>query len=201
MSIVLEKFKAPKVKTADGLPIHRLTVETYEKMIEHGIFGEDDRVELLNGVIVEMSPKKTKHTIVTYLVNGFFQENLRLKAIIRTQEPIRLDDLSEPEPDVVLVKSPLSKYFKTHPTPSDVLLVVEISDTTLLKDRQKTKNYARAGIAQYLLFNLNADEIEDYREPGADGYRFKRTYTVADSFALLAFPEIEIKTRDLFPDE
>lgn len=81
MSAVLEKIENRTIETSSGLPIHRITVETYEKMIEHGVFDEDDRVELLDGVIVEMSPKKTKHTIVTYLVNDFFQEHLRRQAL------------------------------------------------------------------------------------------------------------------------
>ncbi len=201
MSAVLEKAEIIKPETSGGLPIYKLTVEDYEKMIEHGIFDEDDRVELLDGVIVEMSPKKTKHTIVNYLINDFFLDNFRLKAIIRLQEPIILDDFSEPEPDAVLAKSPLSKYFEKHPTPADILLVVEVSDTTFLKDRRKAFNYARAGIAQYLLFNLNNNEVEDYREPGVDGYRFKKTYTIEDNFSLVAFPETLITVAELFPPE
>lgn len=204
MSAVLEKVETKitsRIETSDGFSIHKISVKDYEKMIEIGIFDEDNRVELLDGVIIEMSPKKTKHTIVNYLIGEFFQDNFRRQTIIRLQEPIILDDFSEPEPDAVLATPPLLKYLETHPTAEDVLLVVEISDTTVVRDRNKALNYARSGIAQYLLFNLNADEVEDYREPAADGYRFKQTHDRAASFNLVAFPEVEIKVADLLPPE
>ncbi len=204
MSAVLEQIGTkvyPRIETSDGLPIRKITVKDYEKMIDIGIFDEDDRVELLDGVIVEMSPKKTRHTIVNYLIGEFFQDNFRRQTIIRLQEPIILDDFSEPEPDAVLAKLPLLKYLDTHPTAADILLVVEVSDTTVGKDRRKAFNYARAGIVQYLLFNLNTNEVEDYREPGADGYRSKQTYTVKDNFTLAAFPETIIEVSALFPPQ
>ena len=202
MSAVVQQIEArisPQIETSDGFSIRKISVEDYEKMIDIGIFDEDDRVELLNGVIIEMSPKKTKHTIVNYLIGEFFFDNFRKQTIVRLQEPIILDDYSEPEPDAVLAQLPLLKYLETHPTAADVMLVVEVSDTTLAKDRRKAFNYARAGIVQYLLFNLNADEIEDYREPAADGYRFKQTHDRTASFNLVAFPEVEIRVADLLP--
>ena len=202
MSAVVQQIEArisPQIETSDGFSIRKISVEDYEKMIDIGIFDEDNRVELLNGVIIEMSPKKTKHTIVNYLIGEFFFDNFRKQTIVRLQEPIILDDYSEPEPDAVLAQLPLLKYLETHPTAADVMLVVEVSDTTLAKDRRKAFNYARAGIVQYLLFNLNADEIEDYREPAADGYRFKQTHDRTASFNLVAFPEVEIRVADLLP--
>ena len=202
MSAVVQQIESkisPRIETSDGFSIRKISVEDYEKMIDIGIFDEDNRVELLNGVIIEMSPKKTKHTIVNYLIGEFFFDNFRKQTIVRLQEPIILDDYSEPEPDAVLAQLPLLKYLETHPTAADVMLVVEVSDTTLAKDRRKAFNYARAGIVQYLLFNLNADEIEDYREPAADGYRFKQTHDRTASFNLVAFPEVEIRVADLLP--
>ncbi len=202
MSAVVQQIEArisPQIETSDGFSIRKISVEDYEKMIDIGIFDEDDRVELLNGVIIEMSPKKTKHTIVNYLIGEFFFDNFRKQTIVRLQEPIILDDYSEPEPDAVLAHLPLLKYLETHPTAADVVLVVEVFDTTLAKDRRKAFNYARAGIVQYLLFNLNTDEIEDYREPAADGYRFKQTHDRTANFNLVAFPEVQIKVADLLP--
>ncbi|MCY7347413.1 MAG: Uma2 family endonuclease [Pyrinomonadaceae bacterium] len=204
MSAVVQQIGAkisPRIETSDGFSIRKISVEDYEKMIDIGIFDEDDRVELLDGVIIEMNPKKTKHTIVNYLIGEFFYDNFRKQTIVRLQEPIILDDFSEPKPDAVLAQLPLLKYLETHPTAADVLLVVEVSDTTLAKDRRKASNYARAGIVQYLLFNLNTDEIEDYREPAADGYRFKQTHDRTAIFNLVAFPEVEIKVADLLPPE
>ena len=201
MSAVLEKAEIIKPETSGGLPIYKLTVEIYEKMIEHGVFDEDDHVELLDGVIVEMSPKKSKHAIINDLIAEFLIINFAKRAIIRNQNPIVLDNFSEPEPDVVVASLPLSKYYNAHPSAADILLVVEVSDTTLLKDRRKASNYARAGIAQYLLFNLNTNEIEDYREPSAYGYRFKQTHSQTATFNLVAFPEVSIKAAELFPPE
>ena len=202
MSAVVQQIEArisPQIETSDGFSIRKISVEDYEKMIDIGIFDEDDRIELLDGVIIEMNPKKTKHTIVNYLIGEFFFDNFRKQTIVRLQEPIILDDYSEPEPDAVLAHLPLLKYLETHPTAADVMLVVEVFDTTLAKDRRKAFNYARAGIVQYLLFNLNTDEIEDYREPAADGYRFKQTHDRTANFNLVAFPEVQIKVADLLP--
>ena len=204
MSATLKQIETKmnlRIETDDEFPIHKISVKDYEKMIDIGIFDEDDRVELLDGVLIEMSPKKTRHTIVNYLVGEFFQDNFRRQTIIRLQEPIILDDFSEPEPDAVLAVPPLLKYLNSHPTADDILLVVEVSDTTVAKDRRKAFNYARAGIVQYLLLNINTDELEDYREPAADGYRFKQTHDRAASFNLVAFPEVEIRVAELLPPE
>jgi len=195
----IEMKISPRIETSDGFSVRKISVKDYEKMIDIGIFDGDDRVELLDGVIVEISPKKNKYTIVNYLINEFFQDNFRRQTIIRLQEPIILGDYSEP--DAVLATLSLLKYLDSHPTAADILLVVEVSDTTVTKDRRKAFNYARAGIVQYLLFNLNTDEIEDYREPSADGYRFKKTHDADASFNLVAFPEVEIKVADLLPPQ
>lgn len=178
---------------------YRLRVEDYEKMIEYGIFNDDDKIELWEGKLVTMSPKGTKHRNATTNITDYFYEFLRKSALVQVQDPIRLSDYSEPEPDIALIKSPLSKYVSHHPTPEDIFLIIEVADTTVLRDREKAKKYAQNGIQQYLILNLNTNEIEDYREPAEDDYRFKRTYTANENFNLVAFPEIEIKVSDLLP--
>ncbi len=133
------------------------------------------------------------------LVGEIFREKLRNQIIVRNQNPIVLDDFSEPEPDIVLAKPPREKYFENHPTPEDILLIVEISDTTLGRDRfAKGLAYAKAGIRQYLVLNVAEETVEDYRNPSADGYGSKQTLRKNESFNLDAFPEIEIKVDDLF---
>jgi len=203
MQLISEKIEALKIEPADNekFTVHRLRVEDYEKMIEYGIFDEDDKIELWEGVLVEMSPKNVNHSTAMTLATDYFYENLRKRGVIRVQDPIRLDDYSEPEPDLVLVNLPVSKYALGHPTPADVLLILEIADSTVKRDREKAKNYARNGIVQYLILNLNTREIEDYREPDTDGYRQKRTYKQDEKFALVAFPEIEIAVAELLPPE
>ena len=201
MSAVLETNEMSLVSQANGsvFSLYLLPVEDYEKMIDCGIFDEDEKIELWEGVLVKMSPKGIKHRNSTYLASTLFQEKFGRKIITQSQDPIRLDDFSEPEPDIVLAEAPLSKYASRHPTPKDIYLVMEIADTSVEKDRRKAANYARNGIRQYLLLNLNTNEIEDYREPSADGYRFKKTHDAAASFNLVAFPEVEIKVSDLLP--
>jgi Uma2 family endonuclease len=201
MSTILETTDTLTIETSSGLPLHRITVEDYEKMIDHGILGEDDRVELLDGVIIEMSPKKTKHATLNDRIAEFLIVNFAGKAIVRNQNPIILNNYSEPEPDIVLARPPAIKYRINHPAPDDVMLVVEISDTSVRADRLKSLNYARAGIRQYLLFNVNTDEIEDYRVPGPEGYTVKEIHKPGESFSLDAFPETNIKVSNLFFDE
>lgn len=177
-----------------------LKTSEYEQMVAAGIFNEDDRVELLEGVIVEMSPKGMKHATSTDRASRHFIRLLGERVIVRNQNPIRLNDHSEPEPDLVLVALEEFEYANRHPQAEDVYLVLEVSDTTLAYDRnRKGVSYAKAGIVQYLILNVNEMEIEDYREPSADGYRRKQTYTMGRSFNLVAFPAVTIKVGDLLP--
>jgi Uma2 family endonuclease len=201
MSSVLElKEKTPVPQLQAGeFSLYRLRVEDYEKMVEYGIFDEDEKIELWDGILVEMSPKGTKHANAIRRISREIEKKIGEQIIFSAQDPIRLDDFSEPEPDVVLLVPPVEKYDFSHPTPKDIYLVMEIADSSIEKDRRKAANYAQNGILQYLLLNLNTNEIEDYREPSADGYRFKKTYTENESFNLVAFPDVEIKVGDLLP--
>lgn len=199
--LVIQKT-APKTEVFQNgqiLDARLISVKEYDQMIEYGILTTEDKVELLNGVIIEKMPKGIKHAALNDLVGEIFREKLGSKIIVRNQNPIALDDFSEPEPDIVLVKPPREKYFEKHPTPEDVFLIVEISDSTLGRDRfAKGLAYARAGIRQYLILNVQDQTIEDYRQPNADGYQSKQTYRSGEAFNLVAFPEIEIKVDDLF---
>jgi Uma2 family endonuclease len=197
MSAVLEIEEKSDAQLNGGFSLYRLRVEDYEKMIEFGIFNDDDKIELWDGKLVTMSPKGTKHTVSTRKAFRLAGKILGKRAEIISQDPIKLDDFSEPEPDLAIAK--IGEYLSSHPTPKDLYLVMEVADTTVLRDRGKAKGYARNGIRQYLILNLNTNEIEDYREPAEDGYRFKRTYTEDESFNLVAFPDIVIKVSDLLP--
>ncbi len=197
MSAVLEKTTSNTI--TNGVKPYLITVAEYDRMIEAGIYTENDRIELLNGEIIQVMPKGTKHTSANSRIVRFFIKLFDEKVIVRSQDPIRLDNFSEPEPDIVLANWDEKEYLENHPTPADILLVMEISDTTLAYDRDdKASAYSRNGIGQYLLLNLNNETIEDYREPSADGYQFKRTLRKGDSLNLTAFPDVEIKIDDLF---
>ena len=201
MSAVLERT-TPKTEVYQNGQVFNarlISVKQYDEMIEHGILTTEDKVELLNGVIIEKMPKGIKHAAINDLVAEMFRETLGNRVIIRNQNPIVLDDYSEPEPDLVLAKPPREIYLEKHPTPEDILLIIEISDTTLGRDRvTKSLAYAKAEIQQYLVLNLQNETIEDSREPSEDGYQFKRTLRKGDSLNLVAFPEVEIKIDDLF---
>lgn len=197
MSAVLERTISNT--PANGVKPRLITVKEYDRMIEAGIYTENDRIELRNGEIIEILPKGKRHASANDKIARFFYKVFDEKVSVRNQNPIVLDDFSEPEPDVVLAKWDEKEYAENHPTPTDILLVMEISDTTLAYDRDdKAKAYSRNGIQQYLLLNLQNETLEDYREPNADGYGAKRTYRSGDVFNLVAFPEIEIKFDDLF---
>lgn len=177
-----------------------LTAAEYEQMIAAGIFNEDDRVELLEGVMVEIGPKGMKHATSTDRAARYFIRALGNRVIVRNQNPILLNDYSEPEPDLVLAAPEAHEYAYRHPASEDISLILEVADTSLAYDRHsKGLSYAGSGIVQYLILNINEMEIEDYREPSADGYRHKQTYTAGESFDLVAFPDITIKVSDLLP--
>ncbi len=198
MSIVLENTIS-RPMTTNGVKTRLITVTEYDRMIEFGVYTENDHIELLNGEIIEFMPKGAKHSVFNDLVLDLFKEKLGSKIYARSQNPIILDNFSEPEPDIVLVKPPSKNYLESHPTPADIFLIMEISDTTLVYDREtKAKAYSRNGIQQYLLLNLQNETLENFREPSEDGYQFKQTLRKGDSFNLTAFPEVEISLDDLF---
>lgn len=153
---------------------HRFTAEEYRKMGEAGIFSEDDRVELIDGEVVEMAPIGWRHALcvtrLTTLLAGFASEQSLLGRCygVSVQNPIALRRHEEPQPDLALVEGPPSGRL---PGPAEVALVVEVADTSLAYDRErKLPLYAEAGIPEAWLMDLNANAIEVYSEPGPKGY-------------------------------
>jgi Uma2 family endonuclease len=197
---ILVDVRRTKITEKRSPSVRLLTVCEYDKMIEAGIFGEDDRVELLEGVLLQMSPKGTKHQSSTDRATRLFIQRLGDRVHVRNQGPIHLDDYSEPEPDIVLAAPDVTEYADHHPAPHEIFVVIEVSDTTLAYDRdRKCLLYAKAGIPHYLMLNVEAREIEDYRDPSSDGYRSKQTLKEDQNFSLLAFPEITISVSELLP--
>jgi Uma2 family endonuclease len=192
----------PEVLTVRAnIPESRLfTAGEYERMAEFGVIGEDEAVELIEGRIVQMAAKNHRHVIATNRVNAFFSSRLADRVIVSVQNPILLNDFSEPEPDIALVKPPDDRYIENHPGPKDILLLLEIADSSLSYDRQvKCPLFARSGIIQFCLLNLQTRELEDYRDPGPEGYRSKRTYGEDEIFSLVAFPKLSIRVKNLLP--
>lgn len=142
-----------------------LSVDQYHQMIDAGILTADDRVELLEGRIVEMAAVGSRHYTTIRLSERVIEPTLPPGWHTRPQAPVTLE-LSEPEPDLAVVRGTLRDYAGRHPRPSEVGLVIEVSDTTLWTDRErKAPIYARAGIPQYWIVNLNDDQVEVYSDP------------------------------------
>jgi Uma2 family endonuclease len=150
---------------------HSFTVEEFERMGEAGIFPPDARLELIEGEIVELSPIGSPHAAcVTYLTH--ILNELEREFQVRVQNPVWLSDFSEPQPDLALVHWRDDFYRGAHPSPADVLLVVEVADTTVITDRSiKLPLYARAGIREAWLVNIPDGRIEIFSDPSGDTYQ------------------------------
>jgi Uma2 family endonuclease len=170
---------------AVSVPRRLFTVDEYYEMARVGILKPDERVELLDGEIVPMYPIGSPHAwCVKRLIKAFSPIDDR--AILSVQDPLRLNDRSEPEPDIVLLQPDTPQ--DRHPEPADVLLVIEVADSPIRIDRRrKLPMYARAGIFEYWIVDLNADRIEVYRGPARSRYRsvtlLRRGDTVSPIFA------------------
>jgi Uma2 family endonuclease len=177
---------------------HRFSVAEYYRMAETGVLKPDARVELLDGQIIDMSPIGPFHGSVTkYLIQVFTDAN-HGKWILQVQDPVRLDDHSEPQPDLVLLKSSPDFYRKRHPQPEDVFLLIEVSDTTLITDREeKLPAYGRAGIPEVWIVNLANLTIEVYREPHFTGYGSKTILRAGDKASPAIFPDVTIDVSEL----
>ncbi|MGH7544814.1 MAG: Uma2 family endonuclease, partial [Gemmatimonadota bacterium] len=175
----------------------RFTVDEYHRMAEAGILGEDDRVELLDGEIVQMTPIGPRHNWCVARLNRLFAPRVGERAIVWVQNSIRLGRYEEPQPDLCLLKASADVSAHSNPGPEDVLLVVEVADTSAQEDRRvKMPKYARAGIPEAWLFDLPAEALEVYRDPGPDGYRDVRRLRRGDSIAPLAFPDLVLSVGD-----
>ncbi|MBI3726405.1 Uma2 family endonuclease, partial [bacterium] len=156
----------PEDRTMIRSQVRRFTRTEYERMAEHGILSADERVELVNGEIVVMSPQAARHAIVMHLIAEALKRAFGRGHFVRIQVPLALGPYSEPEPDVAVVAGSPDDYLNDHP--KTAVLVVEVSDTTLAKDRgAKLGDYAAAGIEDYWVVNLKAvpPVIEVYRKP------------------------------------
>ena len=161
---------------------HLFTVEQYERMIEAGILTKYDRVELIEGEIVGMSPIGPRHAACVSRLNALLQKFGR-DTIVGVQSPVRLGDHSEPQPDISLLKWRDDFYGQGHPQASDVLLLIEVSDATLKYDRQiKMPLYARAGIEELWLVNLQDGEIEIHARPSGGAYQLVRRAGRGETF-------------------
>jgi len=178
--------------------IHRFTVKEYYRMAETGVLRPDARVELLDGRILDMSPIGPFHGGVAKFLNRLFSAAARGRWVTAVQDPVRLDDNTEPQPDLALLKPAPDFYRRRHPKPEDVFLLIEVSDTTLDLDREeKLPAYGRAGIPEVWIVNLNDETIEVHREPHFTGYGSKTVLQAGGQASPAAFPDVSVDVAEL----
>ena len=180
--------------------LRKWTVKEYHKLGEMGFFHPEERVELLSGNIIKMSAKGTAHTSALGRTDRLLQNLFANLAWVRMQDPIALDDNSEPEPDIALVRIDPFDYATHHPTPSEVYLIIEVADSSLTFDREiKAKAYARSGIADYWVLNVNNRQLHVFREPAVDGYQSELILGENGSISPLQFPTVNIAIPAMLP--
>lgn len=167
----------------------RFTADEYHRMAEAGVLLADDRVELVDGEIVEMTPIGSHHAACVDRLNVLLQRSLAGHGIVRVQGPVRLDAHSEPQPDLSVLRSRADFYASAHPSPVDVILVVEVADASLRYDREiKVRLYARAGIRETWLVDLQNERVAVFTDPTPQGYRASRQIRRGDRLTSQALP-------------
>jgi len=184
--------------TAPAVVRKRFTTQEYEQIAAAGVFAEDDRVELLEGEIVELSPLGPQHSACVDRLNRLLQRRVGDEAIVRVQSPVRLGQHSEPQPDVALLQPRPDFYADGHPEPEDVLLLIEVADSSLSYDRElKLPLYARAGVAEVWLVGLLPQTIEVFRAPSESGYGERREARRGESVAALNAPSVVLSVAEI----
>lgn len=173
---------------------HRLfTVDEIEQMVESGILTEDDRVELIEGQVITMSPPGSRHAACVNRLNTLLAGRIASRAIVSIQNPINLSMRSQPEPDIALLRPRSDFYAEGHPAPEDVLLVVEVADSSLNYDQEtKLPLYAAANIGEVWIVSVENGWIDCYRHATPTGYRLRERFFPGDVIQPDAFTDIEI---------
>lgn len=181
------------IEDAPLLTRHRLTVADYYRMGEAGVFAPDARVELIEGEVIDMAPIGSKHGSAVKRLVALLTTAFGPRAIVSVQDPLRLSDLSEPEPDLMLLKPRADFYAAAHPTGADVLLLIEVADTSARYDREiKLPLYARHGVPEVWIVDLDARLVRFYRAPVGDVYTDITATANPGATPIGAFPEVAI---------
>jgi Uma2 family endonuclease len=187
------------VITLEPKNLKRWTVQDYHRISEMGILI-GDRTELIDGQITIMAAKGTPHVTSLHLLANALRDRLGDLALVRTQDPIHLDDFSEPEPDLAIVQGTILDYVEQHPRPEQIYLVVEVADSTLKQDSQiKDKLYAKAGIADYWVLAPQKRQLLIFRKPTSTGYTEHLILTEPNQASPLAFPDFAIALTSILP--
>ena len=189
-----------KPLVSDGEPVpYRFTVKEWHRLGKAGLFDEHDRVELLDGEIIIMSPIGSRHAAVLYNLIDVFGEQNRRRYLVGAGNPVEADSQSEPLPDLMLLPR-THRNAKHHPLTRDTHLIVEIADTSLAHDRgRKLRKYASTGLGEYWIVNLKEDSIEIYRNPKDEAFRDQSTARIGDRIFPEAFPDVVIEVGEIIP--
>ncbi len=192
---------AQGTKVAAYVPqTRKFTVAEYYRMGEAGILGSDERVELIEGAIVVMPPIGPGHAGSVDFTADYITRRLDERFMVRAQNPVHLSDGSEPQPDIAIIVRRRESYFAAHPTPADVLLVIEVADSSLEYDREvKAHLYGRAGVPETWVKNLPEDCIERFTEPGPEGYSQHTVHRRGETLTPVTLPDLELPVDELLP--
>ncbi len=176
----------------------RITTDRYQKMVATGVLTEYDRIELIEGEMLDMAPIGTKHSAITSRLNELFVLAVSRSAIVVGGGPVNLGEFSEPQPDLMLLKRRTDFYGGKIPEVADVLLLIEVSDSSLSFDQSVKLNlYARYGVPEYWIVDVEGQRIVTYREPASQGYGRRVEFTVTDAVPQ-AFPNFSIQVGEIF---
>lgn len=207
----ISRLKAPSVKDVNGKSsatrqLRRFTLSEYQHLIELDIFDEDERLELLDGLLVEMSPINPRHAVCVDKLSRVINHLFYNKAWIRVQAPITIEGRSsQPQPDVTVAFLQPEVYEERHVKAEEIFLLVEVAESSLYGDQNdKQELYASAGIPEYWIVNLVDSQLEVYQEPylsatGEGSYKIKRTYTRDETVFSQAFPDCPIALNEVLP--
>lgn len=181
------------------VPRHRLTLDDYHRLGDAGILGEADRVELLDGQLVDMAPIGPRHALAVDALNELLVTALAGRAGVRVQNPVELDARTEPQPDIALVRRPWRGYPAAHPPPDDILLLVEVADASLEVDSgAKLALYANAGIREFWIVDLTTDGVYVHRTPRGGKYDLITRVERSGVLDIEALPAVAIPAATLF---
>jgi len=177
----------------------RITTDRYQKMVASGVLTPEDRVELIEGEILDKAPIGAEHAALTALLTRLFNLAVGDSAIVSPGGPLNLGKLSEPQPDVLLLKYRADLYRTRIPETPDVLLLIEVSDTTLSFDREAKRDlYARFAIPEYWVVDVAGQRVFAYTAPAQGAFQKVREYAAGDTLSPQAFTPIRIAVRELF---
>ncbi len=176
----------------------RFRVEEFHKMTELGILPEESGWEIVDGYLIDKMSIGSKHASTVKRLNRILTKLVKDNAIVSVQDPIRLDDYNEPEPDIALLKPREDFYSKNHPLPQEILLLIEVSDSTIEYDRKIKKTlYAKAGITEFWIINLQDDTLEFYSQPKNGNYRLARILESGETLKLNSIENLTLTINEI----